>query len=61
MAISTLHITLSPDCSYATRPNILYPGSDAQADAAELRADARMEDSLSPITVAAELINSNDT
>lgn len=36
-------ITLTPEATYATKPNILYPGTQAQATAAESRADARVD------------------
>lgn len=41
-----LPIVLSPDTAYATRPNIVAPMTQAQATAAETRADARIEDVL---------------
>lgn len=41
-----LPITLSPETAYATKSNILYPGTSAQATAAESVADARLEDAL---------------
>lgn len=37
-------IVLSPDTAYATKDNILYPGSQAQATAAEGRAEDRAND-----------------
>lgn len=39
-----LPIVLSPETAYATKRNILYPGTQAQADAREAGADARIED-----------------
>jgi hypothetical protein len=39
-------IVLSPATAYLTKPNILFPGSDAQATAAEAAADSRIEDVL---------------
>lgn len=46
-------IVLSPDTTYATKANIKYPGTQAQATAAELRADARIEDNLpAGVTIA---------
>lgn len=41
-----LPIVLSPATAYATKPNIAFPGSAAQATAAETAADARIEDVL---------------
>lgn len=41
-----LPIVLSPDTAYATKPNIAFPGTQAQATAAETAADARIEDAL---------------
>ena len=41
-----LPIVLSPETAYATKPNIVYPGTSAQATAAETLADARIEDAL---------------
>lgn len=37
-------LTHSPDVTYATKPNILYPGKQAAATAAEARANARLAD-----------------
>lgn len=45
-------IVLSPAAAYATKTNILFPGTDAQATAAEASAELRIEDSLpSDVTV----------
>lgn len=44
--ITLLPIVLSPDTAYAFKDNIRYPGSEAQAKAAAVRADARVEDVL---------------
>jgi len=41
-----LPITLSPATAYATKPNIVFPGSQTQATALETAADARIEDAL---------------
>lgn len=41
-----LPIVLSPETAYATKPNIVFPGSQTLATAAETLADARIEDSL---------------
>lgn len=41
-----LPIVLSPATAYATKSNIAYPGTQAQATAAETAADARIEDVL---------------
>jgi hypothetical protein len=61
MADGTFLITLSPDTAYATRKNLLYPGTQAQADAAETRADSRIEDSLpSGVTISGLAITAND-
>ena len=39
-------ISLSPATAYMTKPNIHYPGTQAQADAVETAAEARLNDSL---------------
>lgn len=39
-------IVLSPETDYATRTNIKFPGTKAQAEAAAAAADARIEDVL---------------
>jgi hypothetical protein len=39
-------IVLSPQTAYATKPNIKYPGTQAQATAAETAADTRIEDAI---------------
>lgn len=39
-------IVLSPETAYATKVNIKYPGTQAQATAAETKADTRIEDSI---------------
>lgn len=44
-----LPITLSPETAYATKDNILYPGTTGQATAAAARADARIEDVLDKV------------
>lgn len=44
-------LTHSPDVTYATKPNILYPGKQAAATAAEARADARLEDAFPTLDV----------
>jgi len=45
-------IVLSPATAYATKNNILFPGTDAQATAAEDAAETRIEDTLpSDVTV----------
>ena len=41
-----LPIVLSPETAYATKNNIVFPGSQTLATAAEVRADARIEDVL---------------
>lgn len=38
--------SLSPDIAYALKGNIRYPGTQAQADAAERRAEDRLEEFL---------------
>jgi hypothetical protein len=53
---------LSPEAAYATQPNIKYPGTAAQATAAETLAQNRLNDemSLTPnvtFTVAAGAIS----
>ena len=39
-------IVLNPDAAYATKDNIKYPGTQAQATAAETAAEDRINDSL---------------
>lgn len=39
-------VVLDSNTAYATKVNIKYPGSEAQAKAASLAADARIEDVL---------------
>jgi len=39
-------IVLSPDTAAATKTNYKFPGSEAQAKAAAVRADARIQDTL---------------
>lgn len=39
-----LPFTLCPEATYATKPNIVFPGTQDQATAAEAIADARLED-----------------
>lgn len=41
-----LPITLSPATAYATKPNIVFAGTQTQATALEVAADARIEDAL---------------
>ncbi len=41
---------LSPEVVYAIKGNIKYPGSQAQATAAETAAQARLNDGLAPVT-----------
>lgn len=41
-----LPITLNAEAAYATKPNIVFPGTQTQATAAETIADTRIEDSL---------------
>jgi hypothetical protein len=53
--------TLSPEANYATRRNILYPGSASAATAAATRADARIEQDLpAGTTVAGLTITANN-
>lgn len=60
MADATFLITLSPETAYATRRNLLFPGSQTQANAAATRADSRIEDALpSGVTIAGLSITSN--
>lgn len=42
---------LSPEVVYALKPNVKYPGTSAQATAAEGVAQSRMNDAYSPATV----------
>lgn len=44
-------VTLSDDTAYVTKQNIQYPGTSAQATAAEGRAEDRIEDSIPGLTV----------
>lgn len=41
---------LSPEVTYAIKGNIKYPGTQAQATAAETAAQSRLNDALSPVT-----------
>lgn len=60
MADATLLISLSPETAYATKRNIQRPGSSAQATAAAVRADTRIEDALpSGVTTAGLTIQAN--
>lgn len=60
MADNTVHITLSPATSYATRPNIKFPGSTTKATAAATAADTRIEDGVpSGVTIAGLSVTSN--
>ena len=43
--------SFSPETMYLTKPNIKYPGTQAQATAAETAATNRLNDALSPTTV----------
>jgi hypothetical protein len=49
--MAAVYPPLSPDVVYALKPNIKYPGSSAQATAAETNATNRMNDAFSPVTV----------
>lgn len=53
-------IVVSSDAAYATKRNIMFPGSAAQATAAEARAQSRINDALTgtsvTVTVAAGAI-----
>ena len=42
---------LDPSVVYALKPNIKFPGTQAQATAAEARAQSRMNDAFTPVTV----------
>ncbi|MNG37406.1 hypothetical protein D3C84_1247490 [compost metagenome] len=44
-----LPIVLSPESAYATKNNIKFPGSAAQATAAEASAKTRINDSLATV------------
>jgi hypothetical protein len=44
-------IVLSPDTAYATKTNIVFPGTVAQATAARAAAKTRIEDTVPGITV----------
>jgi hypothetical protein len=41
---------LSPEVTYAIKGNVKYPGTQAQATAAEVSAQSRLNDALSPVT-----------
>lgn len=41
---------LDPSVVYATKPNIKYPGTQAQATADEARAQSRLNDAFTPVT-----------
>lgn len=50
-----LPIVTCPEACYATKPNIAYPGTSAQATAAETTADTLVDDrleSLDNVTIA---------
>jgi hypothetical protein len=49
-------ITLSPETAYASKPNIVFPGSTAQANAAEAAAVARINAARPQQTVTAATI-----
>lgn len=51
MTIGTSIDPLSPDIVYAVKANIAYPGSSAQATAAEAAAATRYNDAIYPLTV----------
>lgn len=44
-------VVLSPEAAYCTKINILYPGTQTQATAAESRAQTRINDTLSEVSV----------
>jgi hypothetical protein len=46
MPTDTLKITLSPATAYATSSNIVFPGTEAQAEAAEVAAESRIDDAI---------------
>ena len=48
-------MVLSPETAYATKDNIKFPGTTAQAKAASLRADTRIEDAIPGTTVTIEV------
>lgn len=48
---ASLNPGLSPEVTYALKGNIAYPGTQAQATAAEAKAQSRLNDSL-PAKVA---------
>lgn len=43
---------LSPAVVYATKPNVKYPGTQAQATADEAAAQSRLNDALTPVTAS---------
>lgn len=43
-----LPITVNPEATYATKGNVLFPGSTAQATAANATAKAALESRLGP-------------
>lgn len=45
-------ITVTKETAYATKDNIIFPGSDAQRDAAETAAEARINERLGGDVVA---------
>ena len=52
-----LPIVLSPEAAYATKSNILFPGTQAQATAAETLADTTVDNHLAGSFVDAVSIN----
>lgn len=50
-------IVSSPDSTYATKPNILYPGTQTQATAAETRADTVVDQRLASSGIDAVSVN----
>lgn len=46
MATDTLLITLSPATAYATKSNIVFPGTETQAEATEVKAESRIDDAI---------------
>jgi hypothetical protein len=55
MPTDTLKITLSPATAYATSSNIVFPGTETQAEAAEVAAEARVDDAIPSLAATVDV------
>ncbi len=55
MATDTLKITLSPATAYATSSNIVFPGTEVQAEATEVKAEARIDDAIPSLVATVDV------